>query len=158
MTEGILFLDRDWRIVYANPAARRLARIEPQHINGPSHWEIYPATAGTPQETIYRTSMEQRVSLEHELYYQPFQLWVSLRTFPIPSGIAVQFHDISRLKGAEVARDESARQLLEVFEVTNDAIFTLDRHYTFTFLNRRALELSTPSGNPIGKNYLDRLP
>src|ERR1700736_5977278 len=83
LTEGIIFLDREWRITFANRAARRIGRIEEQHLNGPSHWELYPDTVGTRQDIIYRASMERRISLDHEFYYEPFDVWIALRTFPI---------------------------------------------------------------------------
>ncbi|HEV2273021.1 MAG TPA: PAS domain-containing protein [Acidobacteriaceae bacterium] len=156
--EGIVFLDREWRITYANESARRISRIEPHHLNGPTHWEIYPATVGTRQEEVYRTSMEQRISLEHEFYYAPFDVWISLRTMPISTGIAVHYRDISRVRKAEARRDESARQLQQVFEVTTDAIVLLDRNYNLSFLNRRAKELLAPSGELLGRNLWAAFP
>jgi PAS domain S-box-containing protein len=158
LTEGVVLLDRDWRITYANQTARQISRIKPEHINGPTHWELYPDTVGTEQERVYRESMGRRVSLDHELYYPPFDVWISLRTFPIPSGIAVHYRDISRLKRAEAARDEKARQLRQVFEATTDAIAMLDRTYVFTFLNRRAEEMLAPSGDVLGKDLWSSFP
>ena len=158
LAEGVLFLDRDWRITYANQSARLISRIEPEHINGPSHWDLYPATLGTEQERIYRESMERRVSLDHEFYYAPFDVWIALRTFPVPSGIAVHYRDISRLKRAEAARDEKARQLRQVFEATTDAIAMLDQAYVFKYLNRRAEEMLAPSGDVLGKDLWTSFP
>jgi len=112
--DGLIMLDRDWRILYANEAARRISRIKPEDINGPSHWELFPATLGAEQERVYRRSMEERVSLEHEFYYPPFGVWISLRTLPVPVGIAVHYRDITRLKEAETSRDETARRLQQV--------------------------------------------
>jgi PAS domain S-box-containing protein len=150
--DGIIFFDREWRITFANESARRISRIKPEYINGPSHWEIYPATVGTEQERIYRRSMEERVSLHHEFHYEPLDLWIEFRTFPVSSGIAVHYRDISRLKRAEARRDESARQLEQVFEATTDAVVVLDRDYNFTFLNRRARETLEPRVPALGEN------
>jgi PAS domain S-box-containing protein len=158
VSEGVIFLDRDWRIAFANASARRISQIEPQQLNGPSHWEIYPATVGTEVERVYRRSMDERISLELEFYYEPFEVWIELRTLPIPSGIAVHYRDISRLKQAEATGDESARQLEQVFEVTTDAIVLLDREYCMTFLNRRAKEVLSPFGEVIGKNLFSAFP
>ena len=158
LNDGIIFLDRSWRITYANEAARRISRIAPHDLNGPSHWELYPATVGTAQEQIYRASMEQRISLHHEFYYAPFAVWISLRTFPIPSGIAVHYCDVTRLKQAEVTRDETSRRLQEVFDATTDAVIILDREYRLTFLNRRAKELLAPFGDVLGKNLFSAFP
>jgi len=158
LTDGIIFLDREWRITFANRAARRISHIDEEDLNGPTHWELYPDTVGTRQELIYRASMERRISLDHEFYYRPFDIWISLRTFPISSGIAVQFRDISRLKRAEAKWDESARQLDQVFAGTTDAVVLLDRDYNFTFLNRRAEEMLAPSGDVLGKNLWTSFP
>jgi PAS domain S-box-containing protein len=157
-SDGVIFLDRDWRIIYANESGRRMSRIRPEDINGASHWELYPATVGTLQERIYRRSMNERIPLTHEFYYPPFNMWVALRTFPVSAGIAVHYRDISRLKRAEATRDESARQLDQVFEATTDAVATLDRGYNFTFLNRRAQELLAPWGELLGKNLWTSFP
>jgi PAS domain S-box-containing protein len=157
-TDGIMFLDREWRITYANESARKISRIKPEDINGPSHWELYPATVGTLQEQIYRRSMRERISLNHEFYYPPFDVWISLRTFPISAGIAVHFRDISRLKRAEATRDESARQLDQVFEATTDAVVVLDTDYNFKFLNRRAQELLSPCGDLLDRNLWTSFP
>jgi PAS domain S-box-containing protein len=110
LDDGVVFLDREWRITYANECARRISHIEPHHIDGPTYWELYPATVGTAQEQIYRTSMEQRISLDDEFFYPPFEIWVSLRTYPIESGIAVHYRDITRLREAETLRDATRRR------------------------------------------------
>ena len=157
-TDGIIFLDRDWRITFANESARRISRLDPEHINGPSHWELYPDTVGTEQERIYRRSMDERISLDLEFYYRPFDLWIALRTFPISSGIAVHFRDISRLRRAEETRDESARQLDQVFEATTDAVVMLDREYDITFLNRRAEEMLSAGGDVLGRSLWEAYP
>ena len=158
LPDGVIFLDRDWRITYANETARRISRIEPHFLNGASHWEIYPATAGTRQEAIYRRSMEERISLELEFYYPPFDIWISLRTLPIPTGIAVLYRDITRFQRAEALRYESERQLQQVFDSTTDGICVLDRNYDIRFLNLRGRELLAPSGDLQGKNLWTSFP
>jgi PAS domain-containing protein len=50
-SEGVIFLDRDWRITFANESARCISRIEPEHLNGASHRKIYPETLGTPMRS-----------------------------------------------------------------------------------------------------------
>jgi PAS domain S-box-containing protein len=158
ISEGIIFLDRQWRITYANEAARRISRIEPEYLNGPTHWELYPETLGTTCETIYRRSMEERVPLSFEYFHQPFGNWLSLNTLPIPTGIAVHYRNISHQKQVEANRDESAFRLQQLFDTTTDAVAMLDRDYNFTFLNRRAIQLLSPSGDVLGTNLWKSFP
>lgn len=158
LPEGVILIDRAWRITYANAAARRISRIAPEHLNGPTHWELYPATVGTEQERVYRRSMDERIELDHEFYYPPFNLWISLRTIPVPGGIGVYYRDISRLKNAEAVRDENARRLQQVFDVTTDGVLCLDRDYNYTFLNARARQLLASSGELVGQNVREKFP
>lgn len=158
LSDGVIILDRNWRIVYANAAARRISRIEPEHLNGPSHWELYPATVGTEQERVYRRCMEERIPLDHEFYYPPFDVWISLRAIPVPEGIAVYYQDISRLRKAEAVRDDNARRLQQVFDATTDGILYVDRHYKCTFVNARARELLAASGELVGENLWEKFP
>lgn len=156
--EGILLFDYEWRIVYANDVGRRISRLEPHHFNGPTHWEIFPASVGTEVETMYRRSMAERVSLEMEFYYPPFETWFALRTIPIPTGLALHYRDITKLKALQLERDKDAQQLKQVFEVTSDGIIIMDRDYTYLFLNRRANEMLSPSGDLLGKNMWEMFP
>lgn len=158
LPEGIILFDPAWRITYANAAARSISRIQPEHLNGPSHWELYPATVGTEQERIYRRSMEERLVLEHEFYYPPYDVWISLRTVPIDGGIAVYYQDISRLKRAEALRDENARRLQQVFDTTTDGVLYFDRNYNFTFVNARARQILAISGELVGQNLWEKYP
>lgn len=158
LKDGLIFLDPDWRIIYANAAARSISRIKPEDLNGPSHWDLYPATIGTPQELIYRRSMSERISLEHEFYYPPFDIWVELRTYPVPQGIAVHYRDITRLRRAEQQRDETTRQLAQLLDATTDAFVYLDRNFNYTYLNREARQRLATFGDLVGKNLWKEFP
>ena len=156
--EGVTFLDEEWRITFANASARQIGRLSPDDLNGPTHWEIYPTTVGTELERVFQRSMLERISLDHEFYYPPFDVWISLRTVPIPSGIAVHFRDISRLKQAEAKEQSSIRQLERVFEATSDAVVILDREYRIIFQNRRGKEVLSARGDVMGMNLFEAFP
>ena len=49
-------------------------------------------------------------------------------------------------------------RLAQFFEVTTDAILFLDRDYRITFLNRRARELLSPSGEVLGRVLFEAFP
>ena len=141
LPDGVLFLDREWRITYANQQARRISRIRPEHLHSRSHWEMYPATVGTEQERKYRRVMEEGTTEELEFYYKPFDVWIKLKALPIASGIAVYFQDVTAVRRAQQAEASVAQRLQQVFDVTSDAVATLNREWRYTFLNHRAKDL-----------------
>lgn len=156
--EGIVCLDRNWRITHANPEARRISNLEPHHIESESMWEMFPHLVGTELERCYRSAMETGRP-EHLEHYSPLRdIWLDIRVFPIRGGIAAYFRDITDHKGAELLRDSASRQLLAVLEATTDAVVSVNRENTFTFLNRRARELLAVKGNLIGKDVWEEFP
>lgn len=144
LPDGVIFMDREWRITYANKQARSISRIRPEDLNGPTHWELWPATVGTEQDRKYHRVMDDRVEEELEFYYPPFKLWVQLRALPIASGIAVIYRDVTSVHEAQDNADRLARELKQVFDATSDGIAVLNREWQYTFLNRRAEELLAP--------------
>jgi PAS domain S-box-containing protein len=158
LPDGVIFIDRDWRITYANAQARRISRIRSQDLNGPSHWELYPATIGTEQERKYRRVMEDRVPEEDEFFYEPFALWVHWRAMPIESGIAVYYQDRTEMRRLEQDTALVTRRLQQVFDVTTDAVAALNREWQYTFLNRRAHDLLGFGDELIGQVVWHRFP
>jgi PAS domain S-box-containing protein len=141
LPDGVIFIDEEWRITYANEQARRISRILPEHLNSKSHWELYPATVGTEQERKYRRVMYERTTEELEFYYEPFDIWIKLRALPIASGVAVYYQDVTELRNSQRATEFATERLRQVFEVTSDAIVMLNREWRYTFVNRRAKDL-----------------
>ena len=113
---------------------------------------------GTELERKYRRAMEQRTEEEFDFFYPAFGVWMHLRALPIETGIAVHFRDATSQKEMERLRDSTVRQLQQVFDATTDAVISLDREWTLTFLNRRARELLAASGEVLGTNIWQSFP
>lgn len=159
LPDGVLFLDREWRITYANEQGRKISRLHPEDLNGPTHWELFPASVGTEQEQRYRRAMEQRVMDELEFFYPPFQIWIHLRAVPISSGIALIFSDVTELHHAQDEAVKLMAQLQQVFEATSDGVAVLNREWRYTYLNRRAKEILEQDGmNLLGQSLWNIFP
>jgi PAS domain S-box-containing protein len=156
--DGVVCIDRDWRITFANDEGRRISRIEPQHIESGTIWEMFPAILGSDLEHAYRSVMETGVPVHFEHLSKRSDLWLDIHAIPLREGIAVLYRDITDRKGAELLRDSASRQLLQVLEATTDAVASVNRADTFTFLNRRARQLLAIKGDLVGKNIWEEFP
>jgi PAS domain S-box-containing protein len=127
VTDSVQVLDRNWRVVYMNKAARRTLRdqgMEPDEVIGRHYWdELYPEGRGTPLQRAYMRAMEAREVTELENFYPPWRRWFWVRVFPVESdGIAIYFHDITDRKRT----DQLLREQKEILAlIANDA--PLDR-------------------------------
>jgi PAS domain S-box-containing protein len=158
LPEAVICIDREWRLTFANPEGCRMLQLGPEHINSLSHWELFPATAGTVLESNYRAVMETGIPAHFEYYCQRCDVWLDTHVLPTREGIAISLRDITDRKGAELLRDAASRQLLQVLEATTDAVVSINREGRFTFLNRRAREVLAAKGDLIGKNVWEEFP
>ncbi len=156
--EGILCIDHNWIVTFANEEAFRRSQIVPEDIDRNTFWEIYPYNIGTELDRTLRLAMQTREAGNIEYFCPTIGIWIYLQICPTNEGLAVYYQDITDRKHAEALRDASVRQLEQVLEATTDAVFSLDREWNFTFLNRRANELLAIKGDLIGKNLRQEFP
>ncbi len=152
LPDGVLFLDRDWRITFANPAARRVSRISYADYNHKTHWELYPETVGTELERVYRGVMMSGTAACTEHFYEPFNVWLDIQVLPTDDGIALYYRDVTDRKRAEALQEEFPRQLQQVFDASADSIVCLDKDWNCTFANRTARRLLKQE-NLTGANF-----
>jgi signal transduction histidine kinase/PAS domain-containing protein len=157
LPDAVILIDRDWRLIYANRASRKVSRILPEYF-GQSLWELYPDLA--PElERAYREAMMLREERHlPTFYYEPWGTWYDLRILPAACGVAVLYHDTTALRQAEALRDAAAEQLREVLEASTDGVTCVDRDWRITYMNPTALGHAAPGGNPMGTNIWESYP
>jgi len=106
MSDALFTFDDDWMLTYLNPQTEAVLHDSPAGLIGRNYWDVFPAAVGTKFETEYRRALRDQVTVEFEAYYPPLEAWFSVRAYPMPSGLAVYFQDIS----ARVALEAQLRQ------------------------------------------------
>jgi PAS domain S-box-containing protein len=155
LPDGLLLVDENWRITYANLSARHISHLPSDHL-GRSLWELYP---DTPLGHVYREVMETRIPRILDAYYhQPFGLWLELHIMPAGAGLAVHYRDVSTAQRAEQDRRQATDRLEQVLAATSDGVIALDREFRVTYMNRRAHEMLAPSRDILGQNLFESFP
>jgi PAS domain S-box-containing protein len=103
MTDGFIALDRDWKIVYMNAAARVAGEPAQSGAIGKSHWEQWPDTVGTEVERQYRAAMttQKHVHFEHHYSKPGHDFWHSIDVYPDEHGLSIFFRDVTARKRAD---------------------------------------------------------
>ena len=164
LPDGVLVLDSEWRIVYANDTARKISRVEPEYIGKGTHWEHYPETLGTSVETAYREAMASGVERVLEPYYfERFTTWYSIRLIPIEEHLILHYRDATAEQDGMIAflRDVTAQKLKEdelrkseeryriLTELNPQSLWTADTEGRVLYANHRFLEY-------IGHDFVPR--
>ena len=95
LTDGFFTLDRDWRFTYVNPPAERMLGRSRHELITQSIWQSFPNAVGSRFHREYRRAMWTNEAVEFEEHYAPLAVWVQVRAFPSPQGLAVSFRDVT---------------------------------------------------------------
>jgi PAS domain S-box-containing protein len=135
MTDGFLALDREWRIVYMNAAARNVGVDPGPDVIGRNHWEQWPETVGTEVERQYRRAMETQrpAHFEHHYLVPGKDFWHTIHAYPDPTGLTIFYRDITEQK----RKDDVARLLASA---SSRLVSTLDQ----PTMMREVAELALP--------------
>lgn len=139
-TDGVLLLDRHWRVTFINRFAKQLL-MSGRNVLGRDIWELFPAAVGTTFELRYREAMWEKQKVEFTEFFSPLDLWVYVRAFPTEEGIAIFFQDVTRQKAAERERAETLSRLRQALDAGQLGTWTWDRHTDMLDFDERAAEL-----------------
>jgi PAS domain S-box-containing protein len=119
-TDGVLVLDRNWRILFINDRANALVGggrdLLEQNI-----WTVFPDAIGSPFWTAYHAALKTNEPQEVEHYFAPLGLTFSARAFPSETALTIFFRDVTEEREAERVRADLTREL--VHRIAN--LFTL---------------------------------
>ncbi len=102
--DAFLTLDEQWRFTFVNAEAERTTGMTRADLIGRVFWDVFRDTRGTHLETQYRRAMTDRVAVQFENYYRPWQRWFEVRVYPAKDrGVSVFYQDITRRKETEEA-------------------------------------------------------
>src|SRR6202022_2084411 len=109
-TDGVLIVDCNWRIGYANgPASAQLA--EDRDVIGMTLLEAFPDAAYTETLSGFREAMSKERPASFEAFCERRSIWYALNAFPSTQGIAIYVRDITEHKHALEARRLMQAQL-----------------------------------------------
>ncbi len=127
ITDGVVTLDRDWRVTYINPAAEQLVRADRSQLLGRQLWEALPSLVGTEIERALRRTVATGEVVEVERFHAASTAaWYDVQASPSDSGLTVVFRDVSahvreerRLRAVATAEANAADELRSVDRVKN---------------------------------------
>ncbi|MET0428069.1 MAG: PAS domain-containing protein [Microvirga sp.] len=158
MSEGFVVLDEAFRVLEVNAEGLRLDGRPASEILGRSHWEAFPGSVGTPVEAAYRRAMTERVPVEIEHRYvddrHGHDLWLAIRIYPVPGGVAAFYRDISAGKRSEEALRASEAQFRAFAQAMPNHVWTAPPDGQLDWFNDRVYQYSgTQPGSLDGAGW-----
>jgi diguanylate cyclase (GGDEF)-like protein len=93
-TDGVMVLDTDWRITFANQNAVDMLFSGRPYL-GLRLWDIRRKDQTREFYKNYSIAMKQQTPVEFEAYLAPLDLWLRVHAFPSPETLTVFFRDVT---------------------------------------------------------------
>jgi two-component system, cell cycle sensor histidine kinase and response regulator CckA len=125
ITDGLFFLDKDWRFTYVNPRACEIVGMPEHELVGRSIWTLFPESRDSPFGVAYRAAAEQQRTVTIREHYAPLGVWLQSTAYPTDNGVAVYARDVSeeeRTREHLRASDRRLKAQAALLDVATDAI------------------------------------
>lgn len=115
ISEGFVFVDRDFRVREINAEAVRMERRPASELVGRSLWEVRAGTEKLEVGRLWRSAMRDNkpVSLEYRYTWPDGRsAWLEMRAFPTEEGLAIFYRDVSDRKRSEEELKHAEAELM----------------------------------------------
>jgi diguanylate cyclase (GGDEF)-like protein/PAS domain S-box-containing protein len=92
--EGVMVLDTQWRITYANQNAIDMLFSDRPFLGLPI-WDVLSPMGDNEFYKHYCIAMERQTPVEFEAYFAPLDVWFEDRAFPTPDNLTIFFRDVT---------------------------------------------------------------
>jgi PAS domain S-box-containing protein len=157
-TDGVLSVDRNWRMVYRNRRAQEMLKASGE-LTGRLFWETFAEAVfeGSPYIEYYYRAMDRGIPGSFEAYYpEPHNAWFSVVVQPAEHGIVIFFRDVSEQRREAEALRESEARLKAIYSTSLEYIGLLTPEGLMVECNRASLEFGPMKReDAVGRHFAD---
>jgi PAS domain S-box-containing protein len=148
ISDGIVAVDNDWRLVYANPAAERIWGRDLAPLIGKSLHESLDIAPDNPFRAAYMASKQSGEPIAFTGYSEVFGAWIDVRGYPHPAGYTIMFRGASQDRpiAGRTVESEREREVTRsinqrIFDTSLDLILVVDRRGNFLRVSPSSLAI-----------------
>jgi signal transduction histidine kinase len=113
MSDAFQTLDSEWRFTYLNLQCEAILDRRREDLLGKKVWDEFPEAVGTRFYDEYHRAVREQTPVRFEEFYEPLGRTLQIRAYPITTGLAVYFIDVTeeRLRDARLRQTERLEML-----------------------------------------------
>jgi len=134
MAEGLIEIDRSWRITYVNNKTEQLLGNSRDGLLGQILWDVFPVEA----TTRFAQAIIAQLPLEFEEFYPSWNRWLKFRLLPGATGILAYFLDITSTKQLETTLRQEQDFLNVLLDNVQAGIVACDAQGRLKLFNQAA--------------------
>lgn len=142
--DGIIFVDENDRVTYANPTAIAMSRRTAEELMGTTLWALFPDAVSAGFRDSFERARRTGERDVHRAFFAPYERWFETTSYPTGDGLAVYLRDVTDEQSAEQAAKRDADRLAyqaALLDTARDVMLVRDLDGTIRYWNRAAADL-----------------
>jgi signal transduction histidine kinase/CheY-like chemotaxis protein len=140
LSDGMLVLDRGWRIRHANAAAGRYLQHRHEAMLGANVWDLLPGLRDGEAPERLEAAVARGQDAAFTSFYPPLNAWFEIRAFPFAGGLTVYFRDVTVQRETE-EKLRQAQKLEAVGQMTGGIAHDVNNMLTVIMGNLELLAM-----------------
>jgi PAS domain S-box-containing protein len=136
ISDGIIALDNQWRLIYVNEPVKRLWRTDIGALIGKPIDEVLDINPDNPFRAVYTASKLSGEPVAFTGFSEVFGAWVNVRGYPHPGGYTILFRSEQDEGSGPILQRERERETIRsinqrIFDTSLDLILVVDARGNF---------------------------
>lgn len=148
-TDSVVFVDRDWRITYRNPAAAAIHEGRGIRLGG-GFFDVFPQQ--TESRSLFRKAMADQTPVVFEEFVAALGQWTEIHAFPTTEGLSVFFRNVTERRRVEEERRAAQEKIARLARL--DSLTGLSNRLYFLERLEQALR-EAPDEGVMAVHYID---
>ena len=95
ISDAFFLLDDDWEFTYINTRAEQMLKQNKSELLNRNVWECFPDAVGSIFEQQYQLAVAEEKTVRFDAFFAPLETHFEVSAYPMPTGLAVYFRDIT---------------------------------------------------------------
>ena len=161
ISDGIYFLDKDFRFIYLNPRGEAISNRTRNELQGQLIWDEFPPLRTSEFGIAYLRAMQEQVKIVVRERYEPLGLALEATIYPSPDGLAIYVRDVTDEEAALALLRERDRRIASqaaLLDKTGDAMVVRSLDHVIQYWNRGAVAMyGWRADEAVGQSIRDLL-
>lgn len=96
ISDAFFAIDEKWDFTYVNQQACMLLERSSGQLLGKNLRTEFPEVVGSQFESEYQRAIQEQKTTRFQAFYSPLDKWVDVSAYPVPTGLAVYFRDVTQ--------------------------------------------------------------
>lgn len=158
---AIFFVDRNWRITFANRAGLNLTQMTEEVLEANTIWDLFPEILNKKFNGLFRAAMDKHETGSETEFIEQFQRYFEETVFPTAEGIIISVRDVTAEQEARHKIDDYTQRvtfLAQMLNLAQNAMIVREFDKGITFWNKSAEEMYGRTFEEVqGKSTIDVL-